>query len=66
MCLPWGVTLGLQGFLDTNMLVLATPKSHIGGIAHREFPCEGFPVAVEYRLFTTEKPHTQPYLAVTF
>ena len=31
-----GVALSPQGFLGTNMLVSATQKSRVGGIAHRE------------------------------
>ena len=33
-----GFALGPQGFLNSNMLVSATGKSHIGGIAPREPP----------------------------
>ena len=38
------------GYLDTNMLVLVTQKSRVGGIAQREPQHEGFRVAVEYGL----------------
>ena len=39
--LALGVALGPQGFLDINMLVLATRKSRVGGIAkhQREWLC---------------------------
>ena len=37
---PWGFALGPQGFLDTNMLVSATRKSHVGGIAQHEPPTQ--------------------------
>ena len=39
--LELGVALGLQGFLDSNMLVSATQKSRIGGIALHEPPMRG-------------------------
>ena len=32
---PWGFALGLRGFSETNMLVLATRTSHIGGHTQR-------------------------------
>ena len=46
-----GVTLGPQAFLDINMLVSATRKSRVEGIAQREPQHEWFCIAVEYRLF---------------
>ena len=36
-----GVPLGPQGFLDTNMLVSATQKSRVRGLAQCEPPTRG-------------------------
>ena len=49
-----GISLGLQTFLDTNMLVPATQKSHVGGIAQCEPQREWVHIAVEYRLYSGE------------
>ena len=46
----WGFALGPRGFSDTNMLVLATRKSHVGGLPNAGTQHEGVCVAVEYRL----------------
>ena len=45
-----GFTLGPQGFLYTNMLVLATRNAHIGAHAYaKQVPqCKGVCVLVEY------------------
>ena len=44
-----GVALGPQDFLDTNILVLAKRKSHVGWITQPEDPMRRVCVPVEYR-----------------
>ena len=45
-----GFALAPQGFLDTNMLLSPTQNHLVGGIAKQKIKCEGFCVAVVYRL----------------
>ena len=52
-----GVTLGMQRFLDTYMLVSATPKSCVGGFAQskpqhaRGFQCSGIFIALQLFIY---------------